>query len=155
MPQLGELLERFRRPATPGPPAATGGVPGDVAADLQSELRPLIAALDEVEDEAQAIVDAATAEAAALRQRGARDAELILDEARSEAVRLRAAPVDRGPDGEAVATIVAAEAEAEDIRRRARARIPGMVARVLACMRDGVDPEPARGDADVAGVGRR
>lgn len=151
MPQLGELLERFRHAATPGPPAAGGGVPGDVAADLQAELRPLLAALDEVEDEARAVIETAATEAASVRGRGARDAEAILDEARRQVARLRAGPpdVDTG-DGEVRATLAEAEAEADGVRRRAHERIPGLVARVMACVAGAGVPE----ESHVAGVGR-
>ena len=149
--QIAELLERFRHPATPGAPVAAGGVPEDAAADLQAELRPLLAAVDEVEDEARAVIEAANAEAAAVRERGAHDAEAILDDARRKAAALRTAPPDAdGGDGEARAILAAGEAEADAIRRRARGRIPGPVARVLAGVAGTAVPE----ESDVAGVGR-
>lgn len=151
MSQIAELLERFRHPATPGPPVAAGGVPEDAAADLQAELRPLLAALDEVEDEARAIVDAAGAEATAVRERGAYDAEAILEEARRRAAALRTAPLDEDAgDGEARAVLVAAGAEADAIRRRSRGRIPDLVDRVIAGVAGAAVPERS----DVAGVGR-
>lgn len=155
MSQLGELLERFRHTATPGPPAAAGGVPGDLAADLQSELRPLLAALDAVEDEARTLVDAAAAEAATVRELAAGDVARILDEARSEAARARAAPLSRETDDEAPRILASARAEAADVHRRARARIPGLVARVVACMSDGGEVRQVEEVSDVAGVGRR
>jgi hypothetical protein len=155
MAQLGELLERFRHPATPGAPAAAGGVPGDVAADLQAELRPLIAALDEVEEEARAIVDAAAVEAAAVREQGARDAEQILDSARLQAAQVQAAPLEDEHDADAEAILARARAEADGIRLGARARTPGLVARVLNCVRARVEPEPVQEEKGVAGVGRR
>lgn len=160
MPQLGELLERFRHTATPGPPAAAGGVPVDAVADLQAEVRPLIAALDEVEDETRALVEAATAEAAAVRERGAREAESILSEARLQAARLRAAPPDEAPDDEARAILAEAGAEADEIRRRARRRIPGLVALVMSCLGDDVEAASpvreggSREESGVAGLGR-
>jgi hypothetical protein len=152
--QLGELLERFRHPATPGPPAPAGGVPDDAAADLQAEIRPLIAALDEVEDEARAIVDAAAAAAAAIREQGARDAERILEHARVQAARVRAAPLQDEHDAEAEAILARARSEADGVRQRARARIPGLVARVVNSVRAGVEPAPVREEQGVAGVGR-
>lgn len=153
MARLGELLERFRHVATPGPPAAAG-VPDDAAADLQAELRPLIAALDDVEDKVQALVDAAAAEAAAVRERGARDAERIMDDARLQAAGLRAAPPEERPDDEALAIVARAGAEADGVLRRSRNRIPSLVARVVSCVRAGVEPEPVPEDSGVAGVGR-
>jgi hypothetical protein len=152
--RLGELLERFRHPATPGPPAAAGGVPDDAAADLQSELRPLIVALDEVEEEARAIADVAAAEAAAVREQGARDAEHILEAARLQAARVKAAPLRDEHDAEVEAILAEAEAEADGIRQRARSRIAGLVALVLSCVGAGVELEPGREEKDVAGVGR-
>jgi hypothetical protein len=149
--QIAELLERFRHPATPGAPVAAGGVPDDAAADLLAELRPLLAAVDEVDDEARAVMDAANAEANALRERGAHDAEAILDEARRQAAALRTAPPDEDAgDGEARATLAAAEAEADTVRMRARGRIPGLVARVMA---DVAGPAVPEGN-DVVSVGR-
>lgn len=149
--QIAELLERFRHPATPGPPVAAGGVPEDAAADLQAELRPLLAAIDEVEDQARAVVEAAGAEAAAVRERGAHDAEAILDAARRQAAALRTAPPDEDAgDSEARDILAEAEAEADAIRRRARERIAGLVARVIAGVAGTVSAEKR----DVAGVGR-
>lgn len=159
MPVLGELLERFRHAATPGPPVPAGGIPGDVSETLAAELRPLIAALDEVDREARALVDAAMAEAAGVRQRGARDAERILAEARRQEARLRERP--RGErledDAEEREILARARAEADGVRRRARSRIPRLVARVGRCL--GAAPEPdaaraAREEDGVAGVGR-
>jgi hypothetical protein len=150
--QIAELLERFRHPATPGAPVAAGGVPEDAAADLEAELRPLLAALDEVEDEARAVIEAANAEATAVRERGAHDAEAILDQARRQAAALRTAPPDEDAGGGEASTILAAaEAMADAIRRRARGRIPGLVARVMAAVTGTAVPEVS----DVAGVGRR
>jgi hypothetical protein len=155
VPQLAELLERLRHVAPPGPPAAGGGVPDDAAADLQAELRPLLAALDEVEDEARALIDAAAAEAAAVRDGGARDAERIRDEARLQAARLRpAVPDEDAGDDEARAILAAAEVEAGGVRRRARGRIPGLVARVMACVGGAGELEAVPEGTDVAGVGR-
>jgi hypothetical protein len=151
MPQLGELLERFRHAATPGPPAAGGGVPDDATADLEVELRPVLAALNDVEDESRAVIDEATARAAAVRDEGTRDAGRIRDHARQQAVRLRVLPPDgNATDQEAQAILVAAEAEAEGIRRRARRRIPSLVHRVVACVAGAAVVE----ESHVAGVGR-
>jgi hypothetical protein len=151
VPQLGELLERFRHAATPGPPAAGGGVPDDATGDLQAELRPVLAALDEVEDESRSVIEEATARAGAIRDEGTRDAERIRQEARLQAAWLQAPPVDRGAsDGEARAILAAAEAEADGIRRRARGRIPGFVGRVMTCVAGAAVAE----ESHVAGVGR-
>jgi hypothetical protein len=78
-----------------------------------------------------------------------------MDEARAVAARLRAAPPPEDGDGdESDAIVAAARAEADEIRRRARGHIPGMVDGVIACVRGGVGLEPAREASDVACVGR-
>lgn len=163
MPAVGELLKRFRRVGAPGAPAPSGAVPEDATASLQAELRPLIAAVDELEEEAEALVREAAAGAARVREVGAREAEQVLEEGRRRAAALRLQSIEDGLWDEDSRTVLArADAESTLILQRARRRIPGLAACVLRCVTE-EPPEPpaglaARPDAeldDVAGLGRR
>lgn len=121
-------LERFRRPA---------GVPAAATEELDAELLPVFAALEDVE-----------AEAARLREEAAREADRRVAAASAEAAR-RVADWRRRADAErlrarderrlqltAEARSLEAEAraEAERVLRRGRKRIPELVAAVIECV---------------------
>ncbi len=124
----GTWLERFRRPA---------GVPAAATEELDAELMPVFAALEEVE-----------AEAARLRKEAKREADRRVSAAsaeaarrladwrrRAEAERVRARDERRAALGaEARALETEARAEAERLLQRGRAQIPELVAEVVACV---------------------
>jgi hypothetical protein len=121
-------LERFRRPAA---------VPEAASEEVDAELMPVFAALDEIEVEATRLREEAEREATRRIDDAAVHAEHVLVrwQQRAEAERARAEAEQR----EAIAAHaheveVEAEREAERLRRRGRERIPVLVAEVLACI---------------------
>ena len=146
MPRSRDFLERFRPSGTPGA-AAAAGVPADRVAERSAELGPVLAALDDTQDEARRIVAAARSEADRRRSEGAQRARAVLATARSqaEAERAEAASlVRRQAEAEAAAVERAAARDAEALRARAEARLPQYVERALTIARERL--------AEVAGV---
>ncbi len=136
MPLLEDLLLRFRRVwAPPGPVAGQPGVPSDLAAELDDELRDLSIGLAAIAREGEGIVQAAEAEARS-----------IIDSARAEAVRLveaariaapavrsqKASAKIRDRESEIQRLVADAEEEAAALRRRGRSRMQQVVERVVA-----------------------
>lgn len=128
-----DFLMRFRPVGSPGR-AAPVGVPADRSAELTAELEPPLALLEEAEAQARSI----RAEAARTVARQKRDAEhraaRIVREAhvRSRDVRTQSADrVRREAEAEAAELIAAADRQTAATRRRARARMPAAVDRVL------------------------
>ena len=127
----GTWLERFRRPA---------GVPAAATEELDAELMPVFAALEEVEAEAARLREEATREAdRRVAAASAEAARRLADWRRqAEAERVRSRDERRAALGaEARAVEAEARAEAELLLQRGRARIPELVAEVLACIEDG------------------
>ncbi|MGA2453170.1 MAG: hypothetical protein ABSG93_06575 [Solirubrobacteraceae bacterium] len=134
MTPLAELLDRLRRRRQPpGRAAAAVGVPA-VEPDVAAELAPLFGRLDEIDAEAAAIVQAARSQAAAIERDGQREAERILELARSEAG-LEADRVRRerreAAELQARAILANARSEATRLRERAAQRAPSVVEDVL------------------------
>ncbi|GEM_PF-5020621 len=126
-------LERFRRPA---------GVPAGAGDELAAELRPVFAALDEVEEEARALRAEAEREVERRLEAGAAEAERLLARwrGRAEAERARAEAEEREAAAHRTLAIErAAQEEAERIRARGGERIPVLVRRILVCITE----EPA------------
>lgn len=128
MRPVAAWLERFRRPAA---------VPEAASEELDAELMPVFAALDEIEAEAARLreeadreakrrVDAATVQAEEILARWQRRAEV--ERARAETGRREKIAMH------AHAIEVEAEKEAERLRRRGRERIPALVAEVVDCI---------------------
>ncbi len=122
-------LERFRRP----------GVPAAASEELDAELLPVFARLDEIEEEAAALkleaeqeatrrLDAASAEAERILARWKRQAEV--ERVHAETKRREALARD------ARTIELHAEAEAAALRERGLTRIPALVASVIACVED-------------------
>ena len=133
MRPVGTWLERFRRPAA---------VPAAASEELDSELMPVFAALDEIEEEARRLREEAEREAARRVDAASVQAERALArwQHRAEAERARA-EVERREAiaSEAQASEAEAETEAERLRARGLERIPALVAEVVACITE----EPA------------
>lgn len=121
-------LERFRRPA---------GVPAGASEELDSELMPVFATLDEIEEEAQMLYSEAQREATRRLEAASREAELVLTRwtRQAEVERVRAETERREAVTSEVHSIEAdAAAEAERIRQDGLERIPALVASLIACV---------------------
>lgn len=148
MPRSRDLLARFRPAGTPGAAAATG-VPADRVAERSAELEPVLAQLADTETEVARLLTEASAEAERRRAEGDARARAVVAAARQQAEAERAdaaGRVRRQGEGESAEIAEAARREADDIGRRADARTPGLVARVVATVRAdlGFDDQPAR-----------
>lgn len=130
MRPVSTWLERFRRP----------GVPAAASEELDAELMPVFAELDEIEQEAASIrleadreaaarVETADAEAAKIHARWQAEAEA--ERVRAEAERREALA------GEARSIERLARAEAAEVRERGFERMPALVAAIVACIREG------------------
>ncbi|HEU6444377.1 MAG TPA: hypothetical protein VFL61_04895 [Gaiellaceae bacterium] len=129
MRPVSNWLDRFRRP----------GVPAAASEELDAELLPVFATLDEIEQEAAAIRIEADAEAARRVEAAALEAERILVRWRreAEAERVRAEADRReAVASEARSIELRAEAEAAELRERGLERMPALVATVLMCLQE-------------------
>lgn len=138
MPLLEDVLLRFRRVwAPPGPVAGQAGVPSDLAAGLDDELRDLSIELAAIAREGQGIVQAAESQARSTLDAARTQAVRIVEAARIAApdvrtetakakIRDRRAEVDR--------LIAEAEMEAAALQRRARDRMPALIGTVAAAV---------------------
>jgi hypothetical protein len=133
--QVSAWLERFRRP--PGVP--TAGVPRSATEELETELTPVFAELDEFDAEAARLREDASRMAARRIEAAARDAEHVLADwrRRADAERVRAETERRKALARAARE---AEVEAERVaavaRESRRAQIPGLVEKALALLRE-------------------
>ncbi len=130
MRPVSTILDRFRRAA---------GVPAAPAEDLAAELRPVFAALDDLEAEAEQLREAAHARAekrlASARDEAAATTAQYRERAETERGRA-AAERRRATEEEIRLALQTAEAEARQIRERGAARVPAFVAAVLACVQE-------------------
>jgi vacuolar-type H+-ATPase subunit H len=130
MRPVAAILDRYRRGAA---------VPAVPAIDLAAELAPVLAALDEIEVEAEQLRQAAIARAEQRLAAAAEEAAGILadGERRAEVERSRAASARRGAEeGEMQAVVAEAESKARAIRARAATTVPDLVEVVLACVQE-------------------
>jgi hypothetical protein len=133
MRPVAAWLERFRRPAA---------VPEAASEELDAELMPVFAALDEIESEAARLREEADREATRRIDAAGLEAEQIVQrwQRRAEIERVRTEEEQRAAMAtQAHAIEVAAESEAERLRRRGRERIPLLVAEVIGCITGGVE----------------
>jgi hypothetical protein len=124
------LLERFRRSA---------GVPASVGVELAAELAPVFAALDAIEIEVARLRGRAEASAVARLQQVDEEVAHILAEARTLAARERDGELRsalRRADAEVEVIARQAVLDAEATRRRCDERLPGLVAEVIARVRE-------------------
>ncbi|MGZ4601972.1 MAG: hypothetical protein ACXV3S_00025 [Kineosporiaceae bacterium] len=130
MPNVRDILRRFRPAAAPGP-AATGGVPADRVAEREAELAPVLALLEEVEQECAQLLEAARTAAAERRSQGAGQVEAILAAGRRRADAERAAAAaaqQRLADEEAQRIVRDGRDQARRTVEAARRRLPELVA---------------------------
>lgn len=137
MPRARDLLNRFRPTGTPGAPGAAG-VPVDRHASSAAELANLFAALGPTEQACTQLLEAARADAARTRDRADEQARQLVAEARDRQATERAAVVAeiRGRRAtESTAAALGWERRAEEIRRGAGERLPGVVDDVVDAVR--------------------
>jgi hypothetical protein len=128
MRPVSAWLERFRRPA---------GVPAAAGEELEAELLPVFAVLDEVEEDARRLRQEAEREAGRRRDEGAAKSERLIAEwrRRADAERTRAETERRQAVASEVRAIEAAAAEeVVRLRERGGSRIPELVADIVACL---------------------
>lgn len=154
MPLLEDLLLRFRRVwAPPGPVVGQAGVPTDLVARLDDELRELTQELTVLDEEAEAVVRAAEVDAAELVAAARAKVEDDARQAQSRLPEVRAkGAAGRIHDREAVMeeVMVRAAGDAADLRERSQGRLKGMVEVVLA---DLFKPALEESNAHVVGGG--
>lgn len=125
---LRDFLERFRPAGTPG--ASATGVPADHREERAVELRPALAPLADVQQEATEIRAAAEQEAKTLRQNATQEAARMVDAAREHAPEVRrqaAEPLLREARQEADALRGAGDRAVSAMRERAVERMPHLV----------------------------
>ena len=134
MPDTRDFLRRFRRVASPPGRAGSATVPVDHLAELSVELAEVFVAMDEIDEQIEAVEREAREDAERIRGEGRAAAERVLAEAeeRAELERSEAAASRRRTRQEEISSSLArAEQEAREITERADARIEAGVARVL------------------------
>jgi hypothetical protein len=136
MPVLEDMLLRFRRGWTPpGPVMGQAGVPEDLEARVDDELRDLSAHLASIDEEGQALIRAADAEAGSILAAARAQARQVIEAAQSQLAGVRAlGAADRIEDRQAAMErlMAGAEREAADLRVRARSRLARTVQAALA-----------------------
>ena len=136
MPTLRDFVGRFRPAGAPGA-AAPAGVPADRVSERAAELGPVFDELREAVNEAEAIRAHAAREAERRRSAATQRVVELLADARREADSARssaAAAVAASASGEEEAVLDRARTDAEVISRRASARLPQLVDRVIAAV---------------------
>jgi vacuolar-type H+-ATPase subunit H len=134
MSALSQLLERLRRlHSPPGAAAAAVAVPS-AGEELSGEVAFLLQQLDQIEQEGNAIVASARAEASQLGSAAAEERLRLLDASRAEAEQVATRLLsERRTRCEQQAMMMAAEAqrEAERVLARGRERTPELVGEVI------------------------
>jgi len=131
---LGDILRRFRFHGVPGAPS-TIGVPADRTAELEAELTPVLAALDDSQRRAIELVSMAEHQAAQRRAAATEQGRRVIANARARAGPARAeAAAERLAVAEPERTKVLSTgvSEAERIWRLAGERTPALADRVVA-----------------------
>jgi len=141
---LSQILRRFRPAVAPGP-AGPAGVPADRGAEAEAELAAVFAALEPSVADARRVREEARADAGRRRRHGLEEAERIVAEARNrlDAVRAEAASAQLAAlDAERATLEGNARAEVDRVERLAEARVPDLVAQVVARVRMTGGPLP-------------
>lgn len=139
---LSDILRRFRPAVAPGP-AGPAGVPADRVAEAAAELAPVFAALERAVADGRLLREAARADAHRRRRHATEEAEQIVAEVRGQldAVRAEAASARlTALDAERASLEAEARAEADRVRQVAGARLPAVVAQVVAGVQATADP---------------
>jgi cell division septum initiation protein DivIVA len=124
-----EFLRRFRFHVVPGAPAAVPA-PADRAGELEAEVAPIFAALEEAQRDARAIVADAERDAAAGRARAVEHGQRLIADARAGCAAARAAAAElllADADRERDRLLADGRAEANRIARVAAERMPALI----------------------------
>jgi len=138
MPPLRDFLTRFRPAGSPGA-AARAGVPADRSGELEAEVAPVLARLDDTEAEHERLIAQARrdAEQIVAAARSAADAIAADANQRAETAREQAAhQVVTAARKQAARTTRAATQQAALIRELARQRSPALVSRIVGMIRE-------------------
>lgn len=133
MAGVGDVLRRFRPAGAPGA-AAAAGVPVDRVAEVEAELAPVFLLLEEVERACARIRERGAAEAGERRRAALAAADRVLAQAREQGAVERADGAlrrRRQHDDERRQLLAAAVREADEVRRRARERMPDLIDQVV------------------------
>ncbi|GAA1695412.1 hypothetical protein GCM10009733_108760 [Nonomuraea maheshkhaliensis] len=133
MARLREFAGRFRPAGVPGA-AAPAGVPADLRAGREAELEPVFAALAETVRTCSDLREQAAEDARATGRRTREQCESILADARSRAAAERAGALASARGRrltENQALLDEARRTAQEVRERARTRLPYLVEQVL------------------------
>jgi dsDNA-specific endonuclease/ATPase MutS2 len=137
MPPLRDFLTRFRPAGAPGA-AARAGVPADRSGELESEVGPVLALLDDTQAERERLVTQARREAEQIVAAAQSTASAIAADAaqRAETAREQAAQqVLTAAREQAARTADDAGQQAAQIRDLARQRTPALVGQVVGTIR--------------------
>jgi vacuolar-type H+-ATPase subunit H len=137
MPPLRDFLTRFRPAGAPGA-AARAGVPADRSGELESEVTPVLALLDDTEAQGERLIAQARHDAGQLVAAARSASDTIAADAaqRAETVREQAAQqVMAAARQEGVRTTQAATQQATQIRELARQRVPALVSQIVGTIR--------------------
>jgi vacuolar-type H+-ATPase subunit H len=144
MPPLRDFLTRFRPAGSPGA-AARAGVPADRSGELEAEVAPVLALLEDTEAERDRLIGQARhdAEQIVAAARSAADAIAADAARRAEAVREQATQqVVAAARQQAARTTQAATLQAAQIRDLAGRRMPTLVSRAVSTVRQLQAEEP-------------
>jgi vacuolar-type H+-ATPase subunit H len=142
VPYVTDFLSRFRPAASPG--AGRAAVPADRQRERESELGPVLAALDGPSAERADLVAKAQRDAEQIVAAARREAEEIVSAARRRAADLATELARRAvatADAEASAIVAAGAAEAAAVADRARQRLPALADRAVTLIRDLAQPD--------------
>ena len=137
MPPLRDFLTRFRPAGSPGA-AARAGVPADRSGELESEVAPVLALLDDTRAERERLITQARREAEQITAAARSAADTIAADAAQYAGTVReqaAQQVMTAAREQATRTVDAAGQQAAQIRELARQRTPALVGRVVGMIR--------------------
>jgi hypothetical protein len=122
---MASVLRRFRRLSPPGAAMAGVAPPTDPEVARISELAPVFVALDAMQQDVDAIVEAGRVEADRIRSQAAADAEAVVARAMERSVAVKTRESQRRLERSAIerdARIAAGEAQAATVRANADAR---------------------------------
>jgi vacuolar-type H+-ATPase subunit H len=142
VPHITDFLSRFRPAAPPG--AGRAAVPADRRRDRESELGPVLAALDGPGAECADLIGTAQRDAEQILAAAQREADEIVSAARQRAADQAAELVREAvaaADAEASAIVAAGAAEAAAVADRARQRLPVLADRAVTLIRDLAQPD--------------
>jgi vacuolar-type H+-ATPase subunit H len=138
MPPLRDFLTRFRPAGSPGA-ATRAGVPADRSGELEAEVAPVLARLDDTEAERERLIAQARGQAEQIVAAARSAADAIAADAaqRAETVREQAAQqVVAAARKQAARTTQVATHQAAMIRELARQRSPALVSRIVGTVTD-------------------